>query len=207
MFGLGLPEILFILLVGAIILGPEHMPKAARLIGRWSAKMRSAATSFGQAVSGNPEVRELQSEIREVKTELDAAASEVRVAASDARASASEATDGVHGAYESARASLREFQATTGRAADDFMHRPLGRIAALEDSATEDVWLAPPRELSPEELSGILIIREHFTLPVPPDPGVPVALAGADCRRALCLVRVLPWPGRGVPGDLHSHAL
>lgn len=77
MFGLGIPEILFILLLATLILGPEHMPRAARLLGKWSAKARSAATTLTQAVTQDDDFKDvahdwskLQTEIQNAKTSL-----------------------------------------------------------------------------------------------------------------------------------------
>ena len=77
MFGLGLPEILFIVLLAALILGPEHMPRVARMLGKWSAKARSAATTLGQAVIQDEDTRaavrdlsKLQNDIRSAKDQV-----------------------------------------------------------------------------------------------------------------------------------------
>ncbi len=74
MFGLGLPEIIFVFLLAALILGPEHMPRVARTLGKWSAKARSAAATLGEAVTQDEEVcaaardlSQLQTEIRQAK--------------------------------------------------------------------------------------------------------------------------------------------
>lgn len=70
MFGLGFPEILFIVLVATLVLGPEHMPRAARMLGRWSAKTRSAATSLTQAITDDASVHDLQGNLGAIREEL-----------------------------------------------------------------------------------------------------------------------------------------
>lgn len=73
MFGLGFSEILCIVVIGIIILGPEHMPRVARKIGEWLAKMRSAATSLNDAISRDADLSALRNDVLEVhKTVRDA---------------------------------------------------------------------------------------------------------------------------------------
>lgn len=70
MFGLGLPEILFIVLLAALILGPEHMPRVARTLGKWSAKARSAATTLGQAVIQDEETRAVSRDLSKLQDDI-----------------------------------------------------------------------------------------------------------------------------------------
>ena len=77
MFGLGIPEILFIVLLAVLILGPEQMPRAAKLIGQWSGKIRSAATSLNSVVKEDEELRELQSNIQAVRSDLSSVKKEL----------------------------------------------------------------------------------------------------------------------------------
>ena len=77
MFGLGIPEILFIVLLAVLILGPEQMPRAAKWIGQMSGKIRSAATSLNAVVNEDKELRELQSNFHAVKSDLSMAKKEL----------------------------------------------------------------------------------------------------------------------------------
>ncbi len=43
MFGIGFPELLVILLLGLIVLGPQRLPELARTLGRWFAAIKRAA--------------------------------------------------------------------------------------------------------------------------------------------------------------------
>lgn len=92
MFGIGFPELIFILVVAALILGPEHMPKAARLIGRWSAKARSAATTLSSAVQEDEDLRVFSHDIHEIKTTLGNAKNELH-AVEDALVSTAKTAD------------------------------------------------------------------------------------------------------------------
>lgn len=77
MFGLGLPEILFIVLLAALILGPEHMPRVARTLGKWSAKARSAATTLGQAVIQDEETRAAARDLSKLQEDIQNARNQV----------------------------------------------------------------------------------------------------------------------------------
>lgn len=115
MFGLGVPEIFAILVIATVILGPEHMPKAARMIGRWSAKIRSAATSFNEAIANDKDLNEIRTELGEVRSELLSAKRELTEAGKEV----SEVSGSAHAAFREAQAELRNFQAVTGRTAAD----------------------------------------------------------------------------------------
>lgn len=46
MFGIGTPELLVILVVALIVLGPERLPEVARMLGRAMAELRRATSGL-----------------------------------------------------------------------------------------------------------------------------------------------------------------
>jgi Tat protein translocase TatB subunit len=46
MFGIGLPELLVILAVALIVLGPQRLPEVARMLGRAYGQLRRASEEF-----------------------------------------------------------------------------------------------------------------------------------------------------------------
>ena len=75
MFDVGFSEILVIAVVALIVLGPERLPKAARLAGLWVRKARAQWYSVKaelEAELANEQLRrELQAPLDEVKQSLD----------------------------------------------------------------------------------------------------------------------------------------
>jgi Tat protein translocase TatB subunit len=43
MFGIGFPELLVILILGLIVLGPQRLPELARTLGQWFSMIKRAA--------------------------------------------------------------------------------------------------------------------------------------------------------------------
>ena len=64
-------EILVILLVALIVLGPTRLPDAARKIGEWTAELRRAAREITQGLEAEvAEVRKAAAEVKEMRDEI-----------------------------------------------------------------------------------------------------------------------------------------
>jgi len=74
MFGVSFPEILIVLCVLLIVLGPERLPAAAKTFGKWTATFRKSTESvrkdFYNAIYSPAEEirREFQRETRELRS-------------------------------------------------------------------------------------------------------------------------------------------
>jgi len=81
MFDVGFSEMLVIAVVALIVLGPERLPKAARLAGLWVRKARAQWYSVKaelEAELANEQLRrELQSPLDEVKQALEGSTASV----------------------------------------------------------------------------------------------------------------------------------
>ncbi len=51
MFGIGMPELLIILVVALLVLGPRKLPEAARSLGRGMAEFRRASSDLRNSLS------------------------------------------------------------------------------------------------------------------------------------------------------------
>src|SRR5262249_46020103 len=79
MFGIGLPELVVILAVALIVLGPQRLPEVARMLGRAYAQLRRAREEFQQAIRQDLEVLERQEDANRNK----AVAQEIRERCAD----------------------------------------------------------------------------------------------------------------------------
>ncbi len=52
MFGIGMTELLVILVIGLVVLGPRRLPELARSLGRALGEFRRASTDLRQHLSG-----------------------------------------------------------------------------------------------------------------------------------------------------------
>ena len=64
-------EILWILLIALIVLGPTRLPEAARKLGAWAQELRTAAREITQGLEAEvAEVKRVSAEIKQVRDEI-----------------------------------------------------------------------------------------------------------------------------------------
>ena len=226
MFGLGIPEIICILLIAIIVLGPEHMPKAAQMIGKWSAKLRSAATSFEQAIVQDEDLREIKTNLNEVKSEIDKAKSELFSIQDEV----AQIPNDISQAYKEAKDEMQNIQGIVGRqpvqadsqapqsdsepleedkhAAPEpspFLSQPLNWFKSYEPEPdkNQSIKLAPPK-LLPGPIAR-QVYRKPYSLDLPQNPThfKSISLSAPQKNAAFCRIRRLNLPQKGIPGTLH----
>ena len=79
MFGIGLPELVVILAVALIVLGPQRLPEVARMLGRAYGQLRRASEEFQQTIRQDLAVLERQEDANRNK----AIAQEIRERCAD----------------------------------------------------------------------------------------------------------------------------
>ena len=82
MFGIGMPELMVILVVALVVLGPKRLPEVARALGKGLAEFRRATSEVNE---------ELQKAQRAIEAEARAAEAERREAERKAAAAAASA--------------------------------------------------------------------------------------------------------------------
>ena len=83
MFGIDFSEIVVIMVVALIVLGPERLPKVARTMGQWWGRMQRYINRIKMDVSASMELEELREIERRVKAEKDALERSVSQAGAD----------------------------------------------------------------------------------------------------------------------------
>ena len=60
MFGIGLPELILILVVALIIIGPKKLPDVAKALGRAAGEFRRATSDFKDAIDLDDDLKDLK---------------------------------------------------------------------------------------------------------------------------------------------------
>lgn len=68
MFDIGFWELALVALIGLVVLGPERLPAAVRLVARWLHAARSTLNSVKQELDRELQISELQQQLREAQT-------------------------------------------------------------------------------------------------------------------------------------------
>lgn len=71
MFGIGMPEIILILAIALIILGPKKLPEIAKSLGRGIAEFKKATQEFKENLDVDNDLRDARDTILEVKEDLE----------------------------------------------------------------------------------------------------------------------------------------
>jgi Tat protein translocase TatB subunit len=79
MFGIGFPELVMILAVALVVLGPQRLPEVARMLGRAYAQLRRASEEFQNTIRQDLAVLERQEDAHRNK----AVAQEIRERCAD----------------------------------------------------------------------------------------------------------------------------
>ena len=67
MFGIGLPELLIIMVVALVVVGPDKLPDLARALGRAYAEFRKTLDDLKETVDEDGTLRDLKREFTEAK--------------------------------------------------------------------------------------------------------------------------------------------
>ncbi len=83
MFGIDFSEIVVVMVVALIVVGPERLPKVARTMGQWAGNLQRYINRIKMDVNNSMELDELRDLERKIKAEKDALEESVHQAESD----------------------------------------------------------------------------------------------------------------------------
>lgn len=72
MFGIGMQELVIVLIVALLVLGPKRLPEVARALGRGVREFRKATQEIKESVDVEGHLKKIEDEImaEEIKTEV-----------------------------------------------------------------------------------------------------------------------------------------
>lgn len=144
MFGIGLPEMILILALALIVVGPDKLPELARSLAKGLMELKKTAEGLKQSLSeeGNP--------LDDIKPDLEEAAKSFKRDLLDAPSSKKneEGFTGVNPPAENAAKAYEELMQTTGDTADKIVVQPTPAVQPepddLDAGTKADPTPAPP---------------------------------------------------------------
>jgi Tat protein translocase TatB subunit len=70
MFGIGMPEMLLILAIALIVIGPKKLPDLAKSLGRAFAEFKRATSELKESFEIDPELKDIKKTFNEMSSEL-----------------------------------------------------------------------------------------------------------------------------------------
>lgn len=99
MFDLGFPEIVMIVIVALVVLGPKRMPQLVRQVGRWVGKARAMARQFREQLESEIDLEDLATDSKRAAASTPAPIPELTGGPVPETPSSSEGSTYPYGAY------------------------------------------------------------------------------------------------------------
>ncbi|CFQ40114.1 MULTISPECIES: Sec-independent protein translocase protein TatB [Yersinia] len=192
MFDIGVSELLLVLVIGLVVLGPERLPVAVRTVSGWIRTLRSLAATVQNELAQELKVQELQDSLKKVEQaglqnltpELKASMDELKEAAEALKRSyqsdtSSEAPHTIHNPLVTEPEAIHD-GVTPAESATQASASP--QVPEMSDASTlVETKLV---ETAPDSVEKPVIQVEEFTKPIPSVGGEPVPVTKTSVAKA-----------------------
>ena len=83
MFGIGMPEMILILAIALIVIGPKKLPDLAKSLGRAMREFKRATTEFKETMDLDSDLKEVKSAFEDIDDEIKGSLTETAVVDDD----------------------------------------------------------------------------------------------------------------------------
>lgn len=148
MFDIGFGELILVLVIGLVVLGPERLPVAVKTVAGWIRVMRSMAANVQNELTQELKLQELQDNLKKMEEQAGKAISpELKASMDDLK----EAADTLRRSYQEPVDSLKK-QLDPEALADQEIEIPPARPASAGTPAVQNPSPAAPSPATAEEI-------------------------------------------------------
>ncbi|MCJ7615489.1 MAG: Sec-independent protein translocase protein TatB [Desulfobacterales bacterium] len=94
MFGIGMPEVLLILAVALIVIGPKKLPDLAKSLGRAIGEFKKATQEFKQSIDINSDLKDVKDTFEDMNDSIKEAVDDVSTSSIDEKKVENESAEG-----------------------------------------------------------------------------------------------------------------
>ncbi|MEQ5125027.1 Sec-independent protein translocase protein TatB [Morganella morganii] len=175
MFDIGFGELILVLVIGLVVLGPERLPVAVKTVAGWIRVMRSMAANVQNELTQELKLQELQDNLKKMEEQAGKAISpELKASMDDLK----EAADTLRRSYQEPVDSLKK-QLDPEALADQEIEIPPARPASAGTAAVQNPSPAAPSPATAEEIPARPSPEVRDSEPTPS----PVTAAASDSQK------------------------
>ncbi|KMJ46578.1 Sec-independent protein translocase protein TatB [Xenorhabdus khoisanae] len=163
MFDIGFSELLLVMVIGLVVLGPERLPIAVKTVAGWIRVLRSLAANVQNELAQELKLQELQNSLKkmEEKADMQSLSPELKASMEELR----EAAESLKNVYQLKPDEMRELEedethyhssASQSAAKSSIPEQLVSEQLASEESVSEQSGVKPEQQKnkSPEQANG-----------------------------------------------------